>query len=352
MKDTKRIADEKRLTITLDRTLKIVAAEGELDVKTVATETLIGHNPATALESYWNDHIEEHCHSSLSAGKTFVREFEYLDQASITKFISITIEPQAADGFISGVYVHFEDITEKKRNNLKMNQQRRMQNLALLASNISDKINNPLARVLNQVGTLLMEDLKTMETKHLLHELENIQELVYSMSSVTIALQAFSTVCSDNFQQIDINSIVEKSVELSRLLKVNEHIDYRVHFEADIPAIRGNEITLEQCFVNIIKNALEAMPMGGRLEVRTTLENDFVLIIFKDNGMGIERKNLHKIFDPFFKTKNGQHSGLGMSVGYGIISSHDGWIDIQSRPDRGTQVTVFLPVKKTFNIDN
>ncbi len=346
MQEIKKYTGQNQLGVTLDRMLKIVAADGRLETGNSAAETLVGQDPVTALGDYWNARLENSCHTSLTEGKTLVHEFEFLDQASILKYITVTTEPQVQDGFITGVNVNFQDVTARKRQAVKLDQQRRMQNLALLASNISDKINNPLARVLNQVGTLLMEDLEAMETDRLQRELQGVQELVYAMSSVTIALQAFSTVCSDHFQPVDINGIVEKSVELSRLLKVNEHIDYQIHLEAEIPPIHGNEITLEQCFVNIIKNALEAMPMGGRLNVRTALENDFVLVIFKDNGIGIERKNLHKIFDPFFKTKNGQHSGLGMSVGYGIISSHDGWIDIQSKPDRGTTVTVFLPVKK------
>ena len=115
--------------------------------------------------------------------------------------------------------------------------------------------------------------------------------------------------------------------------------------DKSLPEIMVDQNKIEQVFTNVILNALEAMPEGGRLFISTQyLEEDYcVEIVFQDTGKGIADEDIGRIFDPFFTTKGAEGTGLGLSVSYGIIEQHDGTIDIKSRKGEGTTVTICLP---------
>jgi len=119
----------------------------------------------------------------------------------------------------------------------------------------------------------------------------------------------------------------------------------------DLPTINGNHQGLQQVFLNLITNAVQAMPKGGDLTVRTSLEKDNkIKVDDRDTGTGISEEDLPHIFDPFFTTKDvGKGTGLGLSVSYGIIKKHGGLITVKSKPGKGTTFTVVLPVYKGAN---
>ncbi|MBO0800260.1 MAG: histidine kinase, partial [Blastocatellia bacterium] len=107
----------------------------------------------------------------------------------------------------------------------------------------------------------------------------------------------------------------------------------------------GNAPKLQQVFMNLIINARDAMPEGGRLEIATEASADSVVIKFRDSGMGIDPEHLSRIYDPFFTTKQiGKGTGLGLAVSYGIIKDHGGHIDVESRPGEGALFLITLPL--------
>jgi len=116
----------------------------------------------------------------------------------------------------------------------------------------------------------------------------------------------------------------------------------------DLPKINGNHQGLQQVFLNLVTNAVQAMPGGGDLTVHTSLENDNkIKVLVLDTGSGIAEEHLPHIFDPFFTTKDvGKGTGLGLSVSYGIIKKHGGQITVKSKPGKGTVFTVVLPIYK------
>jgi two-component system NtrC family sensor kinase len=113
----------------------------------------------------------------------------------------------------------------------------------------------------------------------------------------------------------------------------------------NLPLVRGELNQLQNVYVNIINNAYDAMPDGGTLEISTGIRDDeYLEIRFKDAGKGIPKENLNKIFDPFFTTKEpGKGTGLGLSICHGIIQSHKGKIEVDSKINVGTIFTVLLP---------
>jgi signal transduction histidine kinase len=103
---------------------------------------------------------------------------------------------------------------------------------------------------------------------------------------------------------------------------------------------------MKQVFINIINNAVQAMPDGGGLRIRTATGNGEAVISFSDTGIGISPENMKKIFEPFFSTKeSGDGTGLGLSISYRIVQNHGGRIEVQSHPGQGTVFTVFLPMQ-------
>jgi len=262
-------------------------------------------------------------------------------------WFSITAEPHVVDFKITGVVLTIKDLTLQKRRQRQDLLHEKMTNIALLAAQVAHKLNNPLAAVLNRIGSLLINDIDSVNIARVRGELELVQEQIYSMSVITNALVSFSKESEASFRLLDINDIVDKSIELSKLLQIQNNIEYQINLNPKIPQIRGSEITLEQCIINIIRNALEAMPTGGVFSISTRLDKlspDYINIIFQDTGNGIAKESIDKIFDPFFKTKDENHSGLGLSISYGIIANHKGSIEISSKPSGGTRVFILLPI--------
>jgi signal transduction histidine kinase len=104
---------------------------------------------------------------------------------------------------------------------------------------------------------------------------------------------------------------------------------------------------IQQVFINILLNAIEAMPQGGTLTISSWTENEMEAVGFTDTGVGIPEENLPKIFDPFFTTKKiGKGTGLGLSVSYGIVERHRGKLEVKSQVEKGTNFTVKLPIKE------
>jgi two-component system NtrC family sensor kinase len=334
--------------IVLDRDFKVVHENGTLLFQSGVSVT--GSQLSAVLPRMWNNELAQFCRDALK-GRTRTRTAPVHIRTGRPRLLSITVEPLVRDLRVTGIVLNIRDITEPNRRSHQLALKEKMDNLASLAAHIADKMNNPLATILNRIGSLLVTELKPEDLQSIRYELESIQELIYNMSVITNALEAFSNVSTDNFRLLHVNYIVEKAIQISKLLQLHDNISYKVDLAKDLPPIWGSEITLEQCLINIIRNAIEAMSENedGLLKVTTSRDKyqpKFVNILIRDNGVGIPKENLHRIFDPFFRTKNDGHTGLGLSVGYGIIASHNGKIEINSPSSKGTRVSIFLPIAR------
>ncbi len=194
----------------------------------------------------------------------------------------------------------------------------------------------------------MVQEPEKIDVHELRRELAEIQEQLYQIAVVTNALTAFSGSGNRDFKLIQLNRIVESTHHLLQLLYAQKEIRYRLELDENLPRILGNEVTLEQALINICSNAVEAMPERGELSIITRVDDqfrDFVNIVVSDTGIGIPAEALDDVFEPFYTTKEG-HRGLGLTVCYGIISNHNGNIELTSQPGAGTTVTVMLPVAK------
>jgi len=144
---------------------------------------------------------------------------------------------------------------------------------------------------------------------------------------------------------IDLNRVIDDTIQLLESQLRNTQIEVVRNYGEELPLAPGNAPKLQQVFMNLIINARDAMPDGGRLEISTEAYEDSLVIRFRDSGMGIDPEHLSRIYDPFFTTKQiGKGTGLGLAVSYGIIKDHGGHIDVESKPGEGALFLITLPL--------
>ncbi|MHB8155856.1 MAG: ATP-binding protein [Desulfocucumaceae bacterium] len=232
-------------------------------------------------------------------------------------------------------------LAEKERLEYEMQRSERLASLGRLVTGVAHELRNPIGVVKATVQVLESEypqipGLKEFTTV--------IKEQSDRQNRVIQELLDFGRPSKEVVQPVNINSLMEKvlTFTLPMLGQSNIHLD--VYFNQSLPKIMADASRIKQVFVNLILNAIQAMPTGGNLEIKTSMEDDFICTEFKDYGLGINHNDLPKIFDPFYTTKE-SGTGLGLSISHQIVKSHNGTIHVSSTPGEGTVFKVKLPFK-------
>jgi PAS domain S-box-containing protein len=268
------------------------------------------------------------------------------------------------DGQIIGGVNFVRDITEKKKVENMLLQSEKLKSLGELAGGVAHDFNNVLAAILGRVQLLSM-NFETpsgkQERRKVMRELKKGLEIIEKASldgaETVRRIQEFSRRRADDkcFTHLDINELVDHALEFTKARWKDEAeskgIKIQIKKEISPPAtIAGSASELREVFTNLINNAIDAMPQGGTIRIRTFKENSYIGIKIEDTGMGISKDISDRIFDPFFTTKGPQATGLGMSVSYGIITRHKGTISVDSQEGRGTVFTIKIPVTEVKEI--
>ena len=224
----------------------------------------------------------------------------------------------------------------------------RLATLGQLSAGVAHEINNPLTGVLTYVRLIKKRlDKRGDEDGDFRRYLDKVEKETERCSTIVKNLLDFARQSAPNLKSVDINLIINESLDLleHKIRLQNVEVEKRFGF---VPRITADFAQLQQVFMNLIINAVEAMDKGGKLIITTKAldEPKMVEIEFSDTGTGIPKDNLTQIFDPFFTTKT-KGTGLGLSVVFGIISRHKGEIDVKSDVDKGTILTIRLPIDTT-----
>ncbi len=214
-----------------------------------------------------------------------------------------------------------------------------------LAANVAHEINNPMTSILGYATLLLDEN---VESGTRTDYLKTIQSEALRIRETVRALLDFSRQRDFTKERVDVTQAVKDTLALVRRHAALSNIAIQETYDPELPLIDVDVPQCKQVFLNLITNALDAMPHGGTLTVAAAREGELVRVDFGDTGAGIPAPNLGKIFDPFFTTKPAvKGTGLGLSVSLGIIQSHGGTIDVKSEVGKGSLFSVKLPIPTT-----
>jgi len=229
-------------------------------------------------------------------------------------------------------------------------QAEKLASLGRLTAGASHEILNPLNIISGHIQLLLMKDMDPRISKYL----SIMREQSDRIAGVVKGLLQFSQYSRSKTGEVSINDLIEKVIALVAHEAKFEHIEILKEFESKLPLIMGDDGSLSQVFFNLLSNAKDAMPQGGKLKISTKCSDGnnqesekpaFIEIKFQDSGCGIPEQDIDRVFDPFFTTKEtGKGTGLGLSLSYGIIEDHGGTISAESNVNKGTSFVVQLPV--------
>ena len=297
--------------------------------------------------------LDEYYRVRQSTGIHNLYKFRLGTTAGDTRVTNIAIAPLVSKDFsVIGRLIIVDDITERLELESQLSQAEKLSSIGLLAAGVAHEVNTPLA-VISSYAQMLSKQVHTDPKKAEL--LEKITKQTFRASEIVNSLLNFSRTSSAEFSNVDLNRVIQDTLTLLEHQFKTARIHVEPELDPQLPPILGNTGKLQQVFLNLFLNAKDAMPSGGTLTI-TTGNGHNVRVVVSDTGSGIAQEHIHRIYDPFFTTKNKPKSGhsggtgLGLSVTYGIIQEHAGKIQVDSAPGRGTTFTMEFPmIRKVVN---
>jgi PAS domain S-box-containing protein len=318
--------------MSFDENLKIMkvnqAAGKILEVK---EETVIGKHHTEILGKPITDLLNE---------KKFIErgEISYITSSGKRIWLGMTLSPlRDQNGKTIGQILVFTDLTHLKAVESQMELRARLSSLGELSAGIAHELRNPMAVIAGYTKLLSKKGEKSLQPI-----IENISKEIVVMDRIISDFLSFAKPAELTMTDIDLKAMIGNCITAIQEDKSN--ITVRLNIDGR-PTIRGDEVFLRQAFINIIQNAVEAMPQGGELTIEIVPSADTGRgfdIVISDTGHGISKNIIDKIFLPFFTTKE-RGTGLGLAIVHKIVVSHGGTISVESS-DKGTMFRMRLPV--------
>ena len=251
-----------------------------------------------------------------------------------------------------------KDLLEKlKSTQAQLVQSEKMSSLGQLVAGIAHELNNPISFIYANMKEMqnyidILTKKEKVDKDEFQYIREDVQKLIIEsmegsnrVKTIVENLRNFSRMDEGEFTQTDIHKGID-----SALLLLTKEAGERIRFHkeyGDIPEVLCIPGHLNQVFMNLLLNGVQAIQGEGNIWIKTNLDKSWVIIKIRDDGKGIEEKELNKIFDPFYSTKPvGEGTGLGLSISYGIVEKHNGSILVESEAGKGTTFTVKIPAEK------
>ncbi len=283
------------------------------------------------------------------AGEAQTFELNACRKTGESRLLLITFTPIYDEGGVTSVLSIARDITEERLASERAAQADKLRALGQLASGVAHNFNNILAAILGH-AQLIKRDCKE---ERILQQVDIIEKAALDGAQTVKRIQGFGLQqMEETRESVDINQLVQDSTGLTRARWSDEAQARGLHYEVELDlqstrVVRGAASELREVFVNMILNALDAMPAGGKLRIATAAKGASAQVSFTDSGIGMTREVSEHIFEPFFTTKGVKGMGLGLAVSYSIVERHGGRIEAVSSPGRGTTFTITLPADET-----
>jgi PAS domain S-box-containing protein len=272
-------------------------------------------------------------------------EMRYFSHDNRLRHARVDNSPLVVEGKTTGVLGIARDITEQKEERERAARADKLRALGQLASGVAHDFNNSLAAILGRAQLLRRQ----VNDPALVRNLDIIQTAAEDAAATVRRIQTFARKSPvKEFELVDVTSLLNDAIEITRTRWENEArlrgLEYEVRLQAETGQnTYGSASELREVFVNMIVNAVDAMPRGGKLAITCRRRENRLQLQFSDNGMGMPDEVRTKIFEPFFSTKGAHGTGLGLSVSYSIIERHEGSISVDSQMNGGATFTIDLP---------
>ena len=262
------------------------------------------------------------------------------------RFISFYVAPLNADqAGERGVLVILRDVTHEREQEATLLESERLNAVKLLAAGVAHEIGNPL-NALNIHLQLLDREIAHVENVEQRGELSELLSVARNeVSRLDMIITQFLRAIRPSKPTLAKTQLTEVLAETLSLMKSeieNRSIDVSIEQPESVPAVRVDRHQIKQAFFNVMRNGLQAMSDGGRLQICFVHDDHYLSIAFRDNGEGIRTEDLNRIFEPYHTTKE-QGTGLGLMIVQRIMQDHGGQIEIASKPDEGTCFTMVFP---------
>lgn len=340
----------------VDRNLKIVAwnRNREIGGQGIDRQQVIGRSVTDVFSKMPREKLIEEFERVFTSGELLRFEQEsVVDGVKRYWLISkIPMRLNGDDGNVTHVVTLGEEITEQKQMNETILHTEKLAGIGRLASGVVHEINNPLATIAACASALqartgeisLPDDVRADFDEYL----KIVHDETFRCKTITNSLLEFSRQRQAEKSEHEVNYLVEQTLQLVRHHPKFRSLRVVRELHTDSATVFANEGQIKQVFIAMISNACDAMGDDGILTLRTGWHESkgqrFIGIEIIDNGGGIAPENIAKVFEPFFTTKPfGQGTGLGLAVCYGIVSDHQGRIEVESQPGCGTTMRVLLP---------
>jgi two-component system NtrC family sensor kinase len=285
------------------------------------------------------------CSMLKAANSGKAQSWSYDDKRG-TKFWEISSQPIfAPDGRMDGVVQIYRDRTEARQLQEQLQQNEKMASIGLLAGGVAHEINNPLGGILIFSQMLLREMPK--DSPHY-QDVQEIEAATIRCKSIVENLLDFARqrpAKPGQLEDVDPCDAARTALRFSKVAMKGKRIEIVEKWNSEGSTVRADRNKLIQVFLNLIQNAVQAMPGGGTLTLASRLVEADLQLSVTDTGVGIPAANIKKIFDPFFTTKDpGEGTGLGLAICYGIVTDLGGKLTVESKVNKGTRFVVQLKV--------
>jgi PAS domain S-box-containing protein len=316
-----------------------------LEMTGYTLDEVIGHSYLERTHEEDREMRRERFASALS-GTAQSFESRYVARDGTVRYAAVNSAPIIVDGETTGVLGIAHDITEQKQERDRAARADKLRALGQLASGVAHDFNNSLAAILGRAQLIL----RRVQDEELIRSLGIIVTAAEDAAATVRRIQTFArkSVASE-LELLDASSLLRDAIEITRTRWENEaraaglNIDVTLNAEHD-SFVAGNASELREVFVNLIVNAVDAMPKGGSLKICCKRKGDRIRLRFLDTGTGMKEDVRERVFEPFYTTKGVHGTGLGLAVSYGIIERHQGMISVESKLDQGTTFIIDLPI--------
>ena len=348
----------------IDREHRVVAwnRNRELGGQGIPRRDVLGRNIFDVLKRQPREEMEREFESAFRTGDIQRIEQESRSRDGSTRHWLVSKVPMRIEGKeVSHVITVGEDITARVQANRAVARTERLAAVGRLAAGVVHEINNPLATI-----SACAEALESRVAEGAYGEGPDVEDLreylqlirgeAFRCKQITNGLLDFSRARAVEPAPVNLSEVVESAARLLAHQKRGASIKIEVELANGLPLVSGDMGQLQQAVIILAENAIDAMPEGGTLTMRTLgegdEENESVVIEVCDTGHGIREEIRERIFDPFFTTKEvGRGTGLGLAVCYGIVTEHGGRIGVESAVGRGSTFRITLPATKTSDGD-